>query len=136
MKQQSTLTITAWILAGVLVFSGTAEMRAAVLCVGDDGHTDVEILASFCCAEGELPLTRELASNVIAANDHCGDCVDLSLEAHFVKASKSGLLFEGVSCLRSSRNGAGSENRTRFARADDPSLDHLQAAHSSVVLLI
>lgn len=136
MNQQRTSTVTAWILTAVLVFSGTAEMRAAVLCVGDDGHTDVEILASFCCAEGELPLTRELASNVIVVNDHCGDCVDLSLEAEYVKASKSGLLIERAAMLRSFDRDPGHDRSIQSAHDDSAVREDLQASHSSVVLLI
>jgi hypothetical protein len=135
-KQQRTSTVTAWILAAVLVFGGSAEMRAAVLCVGDDGHTDIEVLASFCCSERGLPLTHELAPNVIVVSDHCGDCVDLSLGAEYVKASKSGLHIERAAVPRSFDEDPGRDRTNQSAIADSAVRENLQAFHSSVVLLI
>ncbi|MBD3870629.1 MAG: hypothetical protein IFJ97_04645, partial [Acidobacteria bacterium] len=39
----------AWIMAVALVFGGFAEAGPAVLCIGDDGHTDVEYSLAGCC---------------------------------------------------------------------------------------
>ena len=39
----------AWVLAVALVFGGFAEAGPAVLCIGDDGHTDVEYSLAGCC---------------------------------------------------------------------------------------
>ena len=78
----------AWILAVALVFGCIAEAGPAVLCIGDDGHTDVEYSLAGCC----IPVTDAREQKVLqpanSGGPECDDCVDLGLEQNILKAGK------------------------------------------------
>ncbi len=136
MKRKRTSTVTAWLLAVVVVFGGAAEIRAAVLCVGDDGHTDIEMLASFSCAEAARPTSDGSVPGLVAADSHCGDCVDLRLDARYLKAPKTSPEFKGTWFLRSLDADLGSDHPNLFVRTDLGVRESFPATQSSVVLLI
>lgn len=136
MKRKRTSTVTACLLAVVVVCGGAAEIRAAVLCVGDDGHTDIEMLASFSCAEAVASASNGRVPELTTSDSHCGDCVDLRLEVRYLKASKTGSEFKGTWFLRSLDADLGSDHPTLFVRTDIWVRENFPATQSSVVLLI
>lgn len=68
----------------------TPHANANVLCVGEDGHIEVEAASGPVCATEEIPVSREHFyddSNSSfawssAGLDHCGECTDYALIAH------------------------------------------------------
>ena len=136
MKRKRTSTVAAWLLAVVVVFGGAVEIREAVLCVGDDGHAGIEMLASFSCAEAVASASDGRVPELTASDSHCGDCVDLRFEARYLKASKTGPEFKGTWFLRSRDVDLGSDYPNLFARTDLVVRENFPATQSSVVLLI
>jgi hypothetical protein len=77
-RQKTTATI--WALVVIFTFGGAFQAGAAVLCVGADGHTDIEVALESCC------LTSIEASNDgsgpagVSLDTSCGSCSDIRLD--------------------------------------------------------
>ena len=85
--RQMTLLPLLFLLLGGMAAGGGAR----VLCVGEDGHVELE-LATFgeCCAS-ELPSLgqmTELSPDLAACEGGCGECRDLPLEPHALGARR------------------------------------------------
>lgn len=72
------MTVTACMLAAVLVLSNAAQIGAAVFCVGSDGHVDIESAVCACCT---LTVSHDerVRSGLVPASPSCSDCVDVPL---------------------------------------------------------
>ena len=100
------MTATAFTLAAVLVLGSAAQLGIAVVCVGFDGHIDIESLLEGCCISGN---SNDLQGNVglVLAGSACGDCTDVQLKAPRLRSKESRLSAPGLStgsipCSRSS----------------------------------
>lgn len=80
MRPKTPLTATALTLATLLVLSSAAQVAAAVVCVGMDGHIDVEPFFQACCMSDAVG-ARGPASGLSPAGSECGDCTDVQLKA-------------------------------------------------------
>lgn len=126
----------AWILAVALAFGGFAEAGPAVLCIGDDGHTDVEYSLAGCCVLVTDGAEQTDSVATIAGRPGCDDCVDLGLDQNSLKAGKKLLPTPEVTVLRVSLTRG--DSRGAFVPAATRNIDHesLTTAISSIVLLI
>ena len=66
-------------LAAVLVLGNSAQLGAAVLCVGSDGHVEVESWLCACCS-GTASRDAGTHSGLAPASPSCDDCVDVPLK--------------------------------------------------------
>jgi len=72
------MTTMACMLATVLVLSNVAQLGSAIVCVGSDGHIDIESSVCTCCA----PTASHdgwARTGPAPANPSCSDCVDVPL---------------------------------------------------------
>ena len=71
------------ILLGLVgLFSIASPGSAAVYCVADNGHAEIEVLASICCEDGAT--SQQMAAFLEPSDSSCppagcGPCVDLQL---------------------------------------------------------
>jgi len=72
-------------LAAVLVLSSAAQLGGAVVCLGLDGHVDVESLLEGCCISGTAGDPGEDAGLALAGAT-CGDCTDLQLKMSLLRS--------------------------------------------------
>lgn len=130
------LRSAAWILAVVLAFGGIVEAGPAVLCVGDDGHSDVENSLAGCCVLVTDEADQLNSTAKMAGRPGCDDCVDLGLDKNSLTVVKKLLPTPEVTMLRVSLTRGGSKGA--FAPAAARNIDHesLTTALSSIVLLI
>jgi hypothetical protein len=125
-----------WILAVTFAFGGIAETSPAMLCIGDDGHADVEYSLAGCCLfEVEEP-TEDRTAPTISDRSACDDCVDLGIGQRCLASGKKLLPTPGASVF----NIGLIENRGSGAptpvSTQDVGHDALAAMISSVVLVI
>ena len=71
-RLRPSMTATVCMLAAVLAVGGTAQFGIAVVCVGSDGHIEVESVFDDCCSPA--------ASHDEAGARSCGDCEDVRLK--------------------------------------------------------
>jgi hypothetical protein len=82
MKHSLTHYITTIILSTFLLFSGHAHSSVLALCVGVDGHVELEFAIGGDCAtdvDDHAESVEELHSQPEADLDHCGSCVDIPI---------------------------------------------------------
>jgi len=70
-------TAIAWTLAVMITVSGTSLLGGVVLCIGSDGHVDVEIALGPCCLTDVNGVDGDLEK---AQVDSCGRCADIELD--------------------------------------------------------
>lgn len=117
---------------------GTAQLGAAVLCVGTDGHAGVEYSFGGCCISTAASVDQVTADSVFSGSPLCGACVDLQINSPRLKDEKTQLLTPkaGVEEVftQSPVGGCGSHDLMGFERPENQSEVH--AVLSTVVLLI
>jgi len=125
-----------WILALVFAFGGIAETGPAVVCIGDDGHSDIEYSLAGCCVfvADEPEQIQEVLKNTDRPG--CNDCVDLGLDQNSLKAGKKLLPAPEVTVLRDSLTGGDLKGAIAPAAAQYIDHESLTTALSSIVLLI
>ena len=126
----------AWVLAVALAFGGIAEAGPAVLCIGDDGHTDVEYSLAGCCILVVEEAEHTSSAAKIAGRSGCDDCVDLGLEQNLLKTGKKFLPAPEAALLRfdlPKRQAGGSKTS---AAAPRPAHESVISELSSIVLLV
>jgi len=80
MRPKHLVTATAVTLAALLVLSSATQVAAVVVCVGLDGHIDIESIFEGCCTSGAAEPRGD--SNELSITDaECGDCTDVQLKA-------------------------------------------------------
>ena len=69
---------TVLLLTAVLILGNVGQLGSAVICIGFDGHVDIESLLKGCCAPGTSSASTE---GTLAAgfDSSCGGCTDLQL---------------------------------------------------------
>jgi hypothetical protein len=79
-RPNDSMTATAITLAALLVLSSATQVVAVSVCVGQDGHVDIESVFDDCCISdaagprGDVPELATIGSG-------CGDCTDVQLKA-------------------------------------------------------
>jgi hypothetical protein len=68
----------ACLVAAVLVLSNVAQLGSAVVCVGSDGHVEVEPSVCACCAVTASHDER-VPAGLAPASSSCRNCVDVPL---------------------------------------------------------
>jgi len=128
--------IAVWILAAALALGGIAKAGPAVLCIGDDGHTDVEFSLAGCCVQVADAREQIAQLSAVSGGPGCDDCVDLGLDQNSLKAGKKLLSAPRAMHLRffSSPSETGSEKTS--AEAQLTVQESLTTVLSSTVLLI
>ena len=126
----------AWILAVALAFGGIAEAGPAVLCIGEDGHTDVEYSLSGCCVLVVDAREQALQLSADSGGPGCDDCVDLGLDQNILKVGKKLLPAPDATILRlrSSQGETGGAKTSEEAQRTVH--ESLTTVLSSTVLLI
>ena len=84
--------LTTWITCLTCFLAGLGGATGAVLCIGADGHLKLEAADHGCCCEAtEADHADPIAvENAVAAHDdHCFDCVDLSIPVPRRKAARA-----------------------------------------------
>lgn len=127
--------MTVWVLAVVVLFGGTLAEGALVVCVGEDGHADVEIIATGCCSLGNAESSNRDVPGVRSAAGGCAGCVDLGLNVESLKAAPKPLPVPDRTISRKGI-GDGSLNCFRLTETETTS-DHdwVSEVLSSMVLL-
>ncbi len=74
-------TLLVWCLTLIFIVGGASLTGSLVLCVGSDGHTDLEVALGFCCVEVETTHANADGDHSASLVDPCGDCSDIELDA-------------------------------------------------------
>lgn len=68
-------------LVAIIAASGASLAGSFVLCVGADGHADLEIALGGCCVDEDPVRADTAGDHPTASNDPCADCADLDLNS-------------------------------------------------------
>ena len=78
-QHQSLKTAIAVALAVIITAGGLSLVGSFVLCVGSDGHADLELALGVCCIDDDdHPDDPGPSSRLV---DSCGSCADIGLDA-------------------------------------------------------
>ena len=80
---------TAWCLSLALALGGAVDLGAAVLCVGFDGHVDVEYILAGCCVSSASSQGQPTTVTMGSGTPACGACVDLEVGEPLSKREKN-----------------------------------------------
>lgn len=87
-RPHKSVIAAAWCLSLVLAVGGAVNLGAAVLCVGFDGHVDVEYLLAGCCISSPSSLDQPAPAVIVTDGPGCGACVDLEVGDPILKSEK------------------------------------------------
>ena len=88
---QVSKVVSACCLVLAVTVGGAAQLGVAVLCVGVDGHVDVEYTLAGCCTSSATPLNQMVAAAPRPETGSCGACVDLDITSPPLKDDKTQL---------------------------------------------
>jgi hypothetical protein len=74
------VTATALTLVAFLFLSNATQVAGVVICVGLDGHVDIESIFDGCCILG-APGDRGDSTELSANDSGCSDCTDVQVKA-------------------------------------------------------
>lgn len=78
-RSRNLTAIVAWMLVVVLTAAGSSLTGSLVLCVGSDGHAELELAFENCCVDDSR---RDLdPDTAVSLADSCGSCADLDLDS-------------------------------------------------------
>lgn len=78
-QHHSLKTAVAVALAVIITAGGMSLVGSFVLCVGSDGHADLELALGVCCIDDDdHPADPGPSSRLV---DSCGSCADIGLDA-------------------------------------------------------
>ena len=80
-RRSGLTTATVWALAVIITVSGTSLVGSLVLCVGSDGHADLEVALGQCCVGENTARGNADGASSTALVDTCGSCADIDLDA-------------------------------------------------------
>ncbi len=127
--------MTAWALTAVLLFGGTVADTALVVCVGLDGHADLEIVATGCCSITAEEPTGHAEPGIASATEGCAGCVDLALDVESLKAASKLFPAPAKTFSRNCAFESPVDTYTASAQAVVSDHDWVSDVLSSVVLL-
>jgi len=91
MRHRHLMTAIAWCLTVIFIVGGTSLARSLVLCVGADGHIDLEVALGLCCVDEATGRGEADGDSTPALSDPCGGCADIELDATPLTKEKQGL---------------------------------------------
>ena len=123
-------------LIALFATTGGAQVGAAVVCVGADGHIDVESFFDGCCSP-VLPDDHGPDVNVLVDGSSCGDCVDVQLRMVPLKTREGSLSFPALAAgFRSNASsGSGAVGQKAQSQYFDDRSSRSLALLSTVILL-
>jgi hypothetical protein len=128
--------LAVWGLTALFAFGVLAEAGPAVLCIGDDGHADVEYSLARCCLfEADEP-ERSRPALTGSGRPICDDCVDLGLDDRSLTSGKKLLSLPVATVFGNDLTGGGASSAPTLVSARDVGHEILAAIISSVVLVI
>jgi len=130
------MDLAAWTLIVFSVFGTMAEASAAVVCVGNDGHADVEYSVVGCCFSAARWTQSGPTPILVSNSSACENCVDLDLNVESLRVSKEGLSQAEATVSRCLTPGFDPFGKRLSAPAKSIVQNSSDAAVSSVVLLI
>ena len=77
-RRRDLTTATVWTLAVIITVGGTSLVGGVVLCVGSDGHVDLEVALGPCCLTDGDGVDGDVETALV---DTCGSCADIELDA-------------------------------------------------------
>ena len=72
--------VIAWTIVVVFTAAGSSLAGSLVLCVGSDGHADLEIALGACCVDEAPGRGGSDGASFPALMDPCGGCADIELD--------------------------------------------------------
>ena len=127
---------TTWALVVVFTLGGAFQAGAAVLCVGADGHTDIEVALEGCCVTSTQARDDGSGSAGVSLDTSCGNCSDIRLDLEPLNKQKRRFSPPERAAVGTLSLGRGCDEPTR---APDGRSDHhsrFTSPLSTVVLLI
>lgn len=138
MKNQPRLmTAAVYLLIALFATTGGLQRGESVVCVGADGHIDIENFFDGCCG----PVAHEdhgTGVNLVMDGSSCGDCVDVQLRVVPLKTRGGHLSSPSIKTgVRSiaSRRGAGAGGRNAVFHDGNDRRSQSLTLLSTVVLL-
>ncbi len=74
-------TAIATALAVIITAGGMSLVESFVLCVGSNGHADLELALGLCCLDDDTPRDDVGGENPASLVNPCGGCSDIGLDA-------------------------------------------------------
>jgi hypothetical protein len=71
--------ITAWPLCLAFLFGAMLSANGEVLCLGDNGHFELETYCPPCCNESEDSCEAEIPDDQHSEHNDCSNCLDIEL---------------------------------------------------------
>ena len=129
-------TATTWALVVIFTLGGAFQAGAAVLCVGADGHTDIEVALDGCCLTSTQAHDDSSGSAGVFLDTSCGSCADIRVDLEPLNKQKHRFSPPERASVGTLSLGCGGDEPTR---ARDGRSDHHSRStspQSTVVLLI
>ena len=129
-------TATTWALVVIFTLGGAFQAGAAVLCVGADGHVDIEVALEGCCVPSAQARDDSSGGAGVSLGTSCGSCSDIRVDLEPLNKQKHQFSPPERAAVGTLSLGRGCDEPTR---ARDGRSDHLSrsaAPQSTVVLLI
>jgi len=129
-------TATTWALVVIFTLGGAFQAGAAVLCVGADGHIDIEVALEGCCLTSIQARDDSSGSAGVSLDTSCGNCSDIRVDLEPLNKQKHRFSPPERAAVGTLSLDRGCDERTR---ARDGRSDHHSRSTSSlstVVLLI
>ena len=129
-------TATTWALVVIFTLGGAFQAGAAVLCVGADGHTDIEVALEGCCLTSTQAHDDSSGSAGVSLDTSCGSCSDIRVDLEPLNKQKHRFSPPERAAVGTFSLGCGCDepNRARDGRSDDHSRS--TSPQLTVVLLI
>jgi len=129
-------TATTWALVVIFTLGGAFQAGAAVLCVGADGHVDIEVALEGCCVISAQTRDDSSGSAGESLGTSCGSCSDIRLDLEPLNKERRRFSPTERASVGTLSLGCGCDETTR---ARDGRSDHHSRStspQSTVVLLI
>jgi hypothetical protein len=80
-RNRGLTTAIATALAVIITAGGMSPVGSVVLCVGSNGHADLELALELCCLDDATPRDDAGGESTASLVDSCGGCSDIGLDA-------------------------------------------------------
>ncbi len=129
-------TATTWALVVVFTLGGAFQAGAAVLCVGADGHTDIEVALEGCCVTSTQAHDDGSGSAGVTLDTSCGNCSDIRLDLEPLNKEKHRFSPPERAAVGTLSPGRGCDEPTRIRDGRPDPHSRSTSPQSTVVLLI
>jgi hypothetical protein len=129
-------TATTWALVVIFTLGGAFQAGAAVLCVGADGHADIEVALESCCVTSIEARDDGSGSAGVSLDTSCGSCSDIRLDLEPLNKEKHQFSPPERAAVGTLSLGRDRDEPTRAPDGRTDRLSRSAAPQSTVVLLI